>query len=193
MRERRKEAEGRQWAERQERTRVAELITSIQKEIEELHQQAKEYQARLDRTPQWAHALGVLNRDYEIARTKYQSVVSRRVEAELAQELEAKSAESLFHTISPAGVPVAAARPDRVSGLLIAFLLALGVGVLTGVVLEMRDDTIRDTQELRERLPLPVLAVVPNMQGKVEKRVLMPATGNRNGVVTPSTNDSPLN
>jgi hypothetical protein len=31
------------------------------------------------------------------------------------------------------------------------------------------------------------------MQGKAEKRVLMPATGNRNGVVTPSTNDSPLN
>jgi succinoglycan biosynthesis transport protein ExoP len=67
------------------------------------------------------------------------------------------------------------------------------VGVLTAVVLEMRDDSIRDTQELRERLPLPVLAVVPNMQGKVEKRVLMPATGVRNGVVTPSSSDSPLN
>lgn len=193
MRERRKDAEGRQFAERQERARVADLITNIQKEIEGLHEQAKEYQSRLDRTPQWAHALGVLNRDYEIARTKYQSVVSRRVEAELAQELEAKSAASLFNTISPAGVPVAAARPDRVSGLLIAFLLALGVGVLTGVVMEMRDDSIRDTQELRDRLPLPVLAVVPNMQGKVEKRVLMPATGSRNGVVTPPTNDSPLN
>jgi hypothetical protein len=80
-----------------------------------------------------------------------------------------------------------------VTGLLIAFLVALGLGILTGVVLEMRDDSIRDTQELRERLPLPVLAVVPNMQGKGEKRVLMPATGARNGVVTPSSSDSPLN
>ena len=184
MCERRKEAEGRQWAERQERLRVADLITHIQKEIEALHEQARQYQERLDRTPRWAHELGVLNRDYEISRTKYQSVVSRRVEAELAQELEARSAESLFDTLSPAGVPVAEARPDRLSGLLICLLLALGVGVITGVVLEMRDDSIRDTQELRERLPLPVLAVVPNMQGKVEKRVLMPATGSRNGVVT---------
>jgi capsular polysaccharide biosynthesis protein len=135
----------------------------------------------------------VLQRDYEIARTKYQSVVSRRVEAEIAQELEAKSAESLFRVVSPAGVPVSAARPDRVGGVLIAFLVALGLGVLTAVVLEMRDDSIRDTQDLRERLPLPVLAVVPNMQGKAEKRVLMPATGARNGVVTPSSSDSPLN
>ncbi|HEX8438673.1 GumC family protein [Archangium sp.] len=193
MRERRKDAESRQWAERQERARVADLSGAIQKDIEGLHQQARGYQERLDRTPKWAHELGVLQRDYEIARTKYQSVVSRRVEAEIAQELEVKSAESLFNVVSPAGVPVTPARPDRMSGLLIAFLLALGTGVLTGVVLEMRDDSIRDTQELRERLPLPVLAVVPNMQGKGEKRVLMPATGARNGVVTPSSSDSPLN
>jgi len=193
MRERRKDAESRQWVERQERARVADLITTIQKDVEALHQQARSYQERLDRTPKWAHELGVLQRDYEIARTKYQSVVSRRVEAEIAQELEAKSAESLFHVISPAGVPVSSARPDRVGGMLIAFLVALGLGVLTAVVLEMRDDSIRDTQDLRERLPLPVLAVVPNMQGKAEKRVLMPATGARNGVVTPSSSDSPLN
>ncbi|PTL75698.1 chain-length determining protein [Vitiosangium sp. GDMCC 1.1324] len=193
MREKRKDAEGRQWAERQERARVADLIVSIQKEIDGLHQQATSYQERLDRTPKWAHELGVLQRDYEIARTKYQSVVSRRVEAELAQDLEVKSAESLFHTVSPAGVPVAAARPDRMSGLLIAFLLSLGLGALTGVVLEMRDDSIRNTQELRERLPLPVLAVVPNMQGKAEKRVLMPTTAGRNGVASPSSSESPLN
>ena len=45
------------------------------------------------------------------------------------------------------------------------------------MVLEMRDDSIRDGHELRERLTLPVLAVVPNMQGKTEKRVLMPTLG----------------
>lgn len=192
MTAKRKDAESRQWAERQERTRVTSLISAIQKDIEELHQQARSYQERLDRTPKWAHELGVLQRDYEIARTKYQSVVSRRVEAELAQELELRGAEDLFHVVSPASVPTLAARPDRVSGLLIALLVALGLGLLTGVVLEMRDDSIRDTQELRDRLPLPVLAVVPNMQGKVEKRVLMPATGARN-VVPPNSTDSTLN
>jgi hypothetical protein len=47
----------------------------------------------------------------------------------------------------------------------------------------MRDESIRSGDEAKERLPLPVLAVVPNMQGnKTEKRVLMPTTGVRNGV-----------
>ncbi|NMO23293.1 chain-length determining protein [Pyxidicoccus fallax] len=183
----RKEAEGRLWAERAERTRVAQLIESIQKEIVGLQQQAESYQKRLNNTPRWTHELAVMNRDYEIARTKYQSVVSRKVEAEIAQELEAKSAKSLFNVISPAGVPAIPARPDRVTGLLICFLIALGLGVLTGAVLEMRDDSLRDGTEVRERLTLPVLAVVPDMHGKTERRILMPASGARNNVSTPTS------
>ncbi|HYI02571.1 GumC family protein [Hyalangium sp.] len=184
---RRKDAEGRMVAERMERGRVSELIVAIQNEIKGLHQQAETFQKRLDNTPRWAHELGVMHRDYEIARTKYQSVVSRKVEAEIAEELEAMSSKSLFNVISPAGVPAVAARPDRFGGLLISLLIALGVGVLTGVVLEMRDDSIRDGHELRERLTLPVLAVVPNMQGKTEKRVLMPSSSTRNGISSPTT------
>ncbi|NTX66647.1 chain-length determining protein [Myxococcus sp. CA051A] len=187
MTTRRKEAEGRLWAERAERGRVVGLIEAIQKDIVDLQGKAEAYQARLNNTPKWAHELGVMNRDYEIARTKYQSVVSRKVEAEIAQELEAKSSKSLFNVISPAGVPVTAARPDRMTGLVIALLVALGLGILTGAVLEMRDDSLRDGSEVRQRLTLPVLAVVPDMQGKTERRVLMPSQGGRNNVSSPTS------
>jgi polysaccharide biosynthesis transport protein len=187
MAAKRKDAEGRMVAERMERARVADLVSSIQKEIGGLHNQAEMFQKRLDNTPRWAHELGVMSRDYEIARTKYQSVVSRKVEAEIAEELEAKTSKSLFNVISPAGVPGVPARPDRFGGLLISFLIALGAGVLTGVVIEMRDDSIRDGHEVRERLTLPVLAVVPNMQGKTEKRVLMPNAQSRNGISSPNS------
>ena len=187
MTAKRKDAEGRMVADRQERARAVELIGGIQTDIKQLQVKAEAYQKRLDSTPRWAHELGVMNRDYEIARTKYQSVVSRKVEAEIAEELEAKSSKSLFNVISPAGVPAVPARPDRFGGLLISFLVALGAAVLTGVILEMRDDSIRDGSELRQRLTLPVLAVVPNMQGKTEKRVLMPTSGTRNGISSPTT------
>jgi len=186
MSAKRKDAEGRMVAERQERARASDLISSIEAEITGMHKQAEVFQKRLDNTPRWAHELGVMNRDYEIARTKYQSVVSRKVEAELAEELEAKTSKSLFNVISPAGVPGVPAKPDRFGGLMISLLLALGVGVLTGVVIEMRDDSIRDGHEVRERLTLPVLAVVPNMQGKTEKRVLMPSSTSRNGISSPT-------
>jgi polysaccharide biosynthesis transport protein len=189
MRSEREAAEGRMVAERLERQRAAALVEAIHKEIAALQRQAEEYQGRLDRTPRWAHELGVLQRDSEIARSKYQSVVSRKVEAEIAEQLEARGAASLFYTLSPASVPVAAARPDRMGGLMLALLVALGVAVLVGVVMEMRDDSIRDQAELKDRLPMPVLAVVPQMDGKAERRVLLPRTG-RNQVTPDASGPS---
>jgi succinoglycan biosynthesis transport protein ExoP len=179
MTAKRKEAEGRMHIERQERKRAVGLVGDIQKDITALQEKAKEYQERLDRTPQWAHELSVLNRDYDITRTKYQSVISRKVEAELAEELEAKAAPSMFNVVSPASLPVSPAKPDRMGGLILAFLLALGVGVLTAVILEMRDESIRDVKEIKDRIPLPVLAVVPHLDAKGERRVLTPPRANQ--------------
>lgn len=177
-------AEGRMVSEKQERARAAQMVKEIEQDIASLHEQAKVYQERLDRTPQWAHELGVMHRDYEITKAKYESVVSRKVEAELAEELEAKSAKGMFNVISPAGVPSAPSEPDRLGGLAIVLLLGLGTAVLTGVLLEMRDDSVRDTSDIRERLPVPLLAVVPELNpkqlGKVERRVLMPKNTSRN-------------
>jgi succinoglycan biosynthesis transport protein ExoP len=175
LQQRRKSAEGRMQAERSERARATALVAQVEGAIEALRKQAETFQKRLDVTPKWTHELGVLNRDYEITKTKYQSVISRKVEAEIAQQMEARSAESMFNVISPAGVPVSPSKPDRMTGLLIVLLLGLGLSTLTAVVLEMRDDSIRDTSELHERLPFPVLAVVPNLGTmKTEKRVLAP-------------------
>ena len=183
-----KDAAGRMVAERQERARAATLVTQVQQEIDGLHTQAEAYQKRLDNTPKWAHELGVLQRDYEIAKTKYQSVVSRKVEAEIAQELEERSAENAFNVISAAAAPSAPARPDRLSGLLVCALLALGLGLLVGVVKDMRDDSLRDPAEVRDRLPLPVLAVVPSLNGKATaRRVLAPTNSGRNAVTARST------
>jgi len=171
----REQAEGKLSAEKQERTRATALVGRLEGEMGKLQKQAELYQARLERAPKWAHELGVMQRDYEITKAKYQSLVGRKVEAELAQELEAKNSKSLFNVISPAFVPSAPAKPDRPTAFLIAFLIALGLGVLTAVVIELRDDSVRDLNQIKERLPLPILAVVPQMNGRAARRVLLPS------------------
>jgi len=182
-------AQASQVAERQERARALQTMKEARQEIQELHQKADAYQKRLDQTPKWALALGGLQRDFDIVKTKYDSVVSRKVEAEIAQELEARNAMTMFNVISPAERPMAPAKPDRFGAAMIVLLVALALGLLTAVMLEMRDDSLRDVQEVKGRLPLQVLAVVPRIQGKTEKRVLMPAS-NRNTV---TSRQPPLN
>ncbi|MGQ0507905.1 MAG: GumC family protein [Myxococcaceae bacterium] len=178
LKSKRQEAEGSMTTEKRERAMSTARVGMIDRDIRSLQKQAEMYQARLDRTPRWAHELAVMNRDYEAVKTKYQSVISRKVEAELAQDLEAKSAKTLFNVISPATIPVVPTKPDRFGGLLIVLLVAMGLGILAGVLVEMRDDSIRDIAEVKERLPIPVLAVVPAMGLRGgERRMLMPSSG----------------
>ncbi len=170
-------AESRLSAERAERARMQKMTGVLQQQIEELQKKAEAYHQRLDHTPQWAHELAMMDRDYLIAREKYDSVISRKVEAELTRELELRASKDLFHVISPATVPSTPAKPDRAGGLIITLLVALGLGILAGVVVDVRDESIRSANDVRDRLPVPVLAVVPELgTGKAEKRVLMPAT-----------------
>lgn len=166
MRSKRSEG-GKVSPEAQERSRVNGAISSINGDMASLRKQADQFQARLDATPRWAHELSVMNRDYEVAKQKYQSLVARKVEAELAEELENKSAKSTFQVISPAYTPVAPAKPDRLGGLLLALLGSLGIGVLAAVFKEMRDDSLHDVQQIRERLPVPLLAVIPNLNASL--------------------------
>ena len=170
------EADARLGVQRDERTRAGREVAGIQRDIDALQKEQQTYQARLDATPRWAAELAGLEREYDIARTKYQSVLGRRVEAEIAQDIEARNAPRLFSLISPAAPPVVPAKPDRFGGLMVVLVAALGAGVLSGVMLELRDESIHDERQLRGELPLPVLAIVPAMNGRTERRVLLPAS-----------------
>ena len=172
-------AEGRMVEERAERSRMNKVIAELTRQIGELEKQAEAFQTRIDNTPRWAHELAVMTRDYEAVRAKYESVMSRKVEAELAQQLEERGAKDLFQVISPANTPAQAASPDRMGGLILVFLIALAVGVLAGVLAESRDESLRDVDQVKQRLPMPVLAVVPELSSKGEKRVLVPQLQNR--------------
>jgi len=183
LKARRERAEGQMFAERSERARAIRIVRELEGRISTLQQQAQSFQKRIDATPKWAHELGVMNRDYEAVTAKYRSVVARQVDVELAQEMEIRGAQAMYKTLSTAGVPVGAASPDRVAGLLISLLAALGLAVLAGLVLEMRDQSIRAPSELKGRLPMPVLAVVPNVPaGKGGRRVLRPPSGRNEAV-----------
>ena len=156
--ERRKTAEQQMVTEKREREHATAIVEELKTELAGLEKSARSYQDRLDRTPQWAHELGILHRDYDIARTKYQSLISRQVEAQLAQEFEARGAGSLFKVVSTAAVPLSPSKPDRAGGLFLSLLVALGMALLTGVLLDLRDDSIRAPEEMSG---VPVLAVVP--------------------------------
>jgi polysaccharide biosynthesis transport protein len=140
---------------------VERQIAELQADEGRLDGQADGLRKRVDGTPVVAEDLGRLQRSRDAIQAKYQALLGRQVEAELSADLEERQLPDLFRVVAPASVPSQPAKPDRAAGLVLVWLAALALSALTGAALELADDSIRDAADARERLGVPVLAVVP--------------------------------
>jgi capsular exopolysaccharide synthesis family protein len=93
-----------------------------------------------------------------------------------------------LHVTDYAIPPRAPIGPNRLQGILLAFIFSLGFGVGLAVLLEYLDDSIRSTEDVNRILRLPTLAAIPMMKkGAFKPRKLSAGTsllrinGNGNG------------
>ncbi len=142
---------------------IAANLASLRETRASLDAQAAQYRARVEETPQTADRLARLTHERDAAQTKYQAMLEREVEADLDLDLERRQGGSLFRLVAPATVPAHPAKPDRGTGLILVALAALALTGLLGAGLEIADGTIKDSEDARERLGVPVLAVVPRL------------------------------
>ena len=121
------------------------------------HQQLKEMARRM---PEYEAELAQLNRDYEVNKKNYESLVSRRESANISGDMQAVSGVADFRLVDPPRVSHDAVYPKRTALLIFSLLAAIAVGA--GVMFaskEMRP-CIYDRQQLRAITGLPVLGVV---------------------------------
>lgn len=126
-------------------------------------EQMQEYLERVKNTPGVGAKLAGLDRQYEALSRKWNDLLSRRVEAELARDLEGRQKASLFRIVEPAYPPSAPTAPDPISVMGISMLLALGMGLGVPGALASRDTSFTGVSDARRRLGLPVLATVPEL------------------------------
>jgi uncharacterized protein involved in exopolysaccharide biosynthesis len=137
-----------------------------------------QYQARIAEidklntaAPVTATQLAELDRDTEMLKVKVGQLISKKAEAEIAADLEAKNAPAEFRVLESAAAPALPSSPNRPQMMLLAFLAALALGCAVAVGQEVSDQTLRSEQEA-VALSLPVLATVPRLHGMGTARVL---------------------
>lgn len=86
---------------------------------------------------------------------------------------------------TPPRVPIG---PNRLQGVVLAFLFSLGFGVCLATMLEYLDDSIRSSEDVNKMLRLPTLATIPVLKKGKTRRLLAEGTtslklqnGNGNG------------
>ncbi len=145
-------------------------IAAKQVEERRLRDTMEQMRRRIDVTPTRDSELTSLTRDYDTVLKTYTSLLAKKEDSKIAANLERLQIGGQFEIIDAARVPVAPSSPNRpkitATGAVLGLALALG---LIGL-LEFRNSSLRDEDELAACTGLPVVAVIPMMAAKPERR-----------------------
>jgi polysaccharide chain length determinant protein (PEP-CTERM system associated) len=137
----------------------------------QLKQTVSEYQAKVDAVPSRESELVELTRDYSTMQSAYASLLMKREDSVIAANLERRQIGEQFRLVDAASRPE---RPYNKVGRQAALASGAAAGVVFGLlaigVLEYRDSSFRQAEEVLKTLALPVFASIPLMASESEWR-----------------------
>lgn len=137
---------------------VESELRTLKDEEASLRKQIVEYEGRIDSSPARQQALQQPTADYDTVNERYQALLKRSEEAQLAENLERGNNAEQFRILDPALPPVHPAAPNRLWLLVMGFVAALGLGLGAIVAVEKLDATFHTVDDLQAFTNMPTLA-----------------------------------
>lgn len=133
-------------------------------EIAEIEKKMAVYQERVEETPARELELQSLQRDYANIRDIYNSLLDRKLEAELSVNMEKKQKGEQFRILDHAKMPEKPISPDVKKYFFLS--VAAGIGLAAGIIflLEFFDTSLRRDEQIEDELELTILATIPQLQ-----------------------------
>lgn len=151
-------------------------LASAEASVASLGARVAEYQSRLDKlkkssrlVPELEAEFTQLNRDYEIHRTNYNNLVSRRESASMSEEMDATGVAE-FRLIEPPRVAPEPVAPNRLILLTAVLIAALVIGAAASFVVSQLRPVFHDGHTLAEISGVPVLGSVSMLVADERKR-----------------------
>jgi polysaccharide chain length determinant protein (PEP-CTERM system associated) len=133
----------------------------IKAEIAKVQAKIDEHQSKVDDTPRREQELITLARDYENLKKLYDSMLNRKLEADIAVSMEQKQKGEQFRVLDPAKLPTRPVEPDAKKAILLTIVIGLGLGCGLAYLIELLDNTYKSPGEAEKELGLPVLVSIP--------------------------------
>jgi hypothetical protein len=145
-------------------------LQSLKNEAALLRQVIGTYEARVENAPKRDEELQALSRDSTASKERYETVLKRYEEAQLAEKLEEGQSVEQFRVLDPAVPSRHPTAPNRLwlLGMGLVGALALAVGAVVAV--EKLDTTFHNVEDLRAFAPIPAVAVIRRIPTRSEAR-----------------------
>jgi polysaccharide chain length determinant protein (PEP-CTERM system associated) len=138
-------------------------IEAIKNDIIKLKKQIRFYERKVEETPKIEQKLLSLNRDYENVRNTYNSLLNRKMEADISANLEKKQKGEQFRILDPARLPDKPISPDMKKLFLMGVFASLACGFGLIFLLDYFDNSVRNPEIINEKLGIPILVVMPSI------------------------------
>lgn len=138
-------------------------IQSLKKESGEIRKSVAAVESKVERSPKREQEMISLTRDYDNLKRSYDELLKKKLDADVAQNLEKRQKGEQFQILDPANLPEEPFIPNRPKVFGIAVLAALLVGFGGAIGLEMIDPSVRGAKEFRDFSEIPILASIPSI------------------------------
>jgi hypothetical protein len=155
--------------QRRQRVEIGAEIRNLQLDIAKLNRETKHYQERVERTPQREQELLSFNRDYDNIQGSYNSLLNRKLEAEIAVNMEKKQKGEQFRIVDRAAVPQEPVSPDMRRLFLLSAAAGLGLGAGLIFLLDFLNTSLKQPKDYESELGLAVLATIPKILDRSDK------------------------
>jgi polysaccharide chain length determinant protein (PEP-CTERM system associated) len=147
-----------------EQLEVANLeVKKLEDRRNDLERRMNGIRARVEETPRTEQDLANLKRDYDKLNENYTTLLSKRLEAQMAGRLEQRWKGDRFRILDPASLPEKPYFPKPALIVGIGAFFGLMAGLATCLVAEYIDPSVKDAQDLETLLNIPVLARVSHL------------------------------
>ena len=155
-----------------QRKREAALeLRALESRLAELDKRIAALQVRVEAAPRREQEILVLTRDNKKLSENYGQLLANKLDAEMAARLEQQQGGRQFRILDPASLPERPSFPDHNLFALLGGIVGLLLGAGLAVVVDWLDPTLKDADEAAAMLGLPLLAVIPFVRPKDQRRL----------------------
>jgi polysaccharide chain length determinant protein (PEP-CTERM system associated) len=136
------------------------LIASLNVRANNYRQRVKNLENKIHTLPEIEAELVALNRGYNITKSKFEALLSRRETAQLAQQADETTDKIQFKVIDPPRVPTKPTGPKRFVFFGAIAVLGVGVGVALSLIMSQLSPIVTSTSQLSKATGVPIFGVV---------------------------------
>jgi len=136
-------------------------LAALQSRSAELRAKMSDLEGKMSVAPQVEREYQAVTRDLASARSKYDDLLRRQMDAEVSEAAIAGGSSDKFHISSSPQIPDQSIKPQRIAIVAVAFVLAVMAALSAAIIAQMFDSTVRSARDVESALEVTPLVSVP--------------------------------